>query len=76
LKIAASIANASILINGLTIHSLRGSSIDPNVDSQKVKKRRRNWLNIDYIIFDEISVIGCNMLGNMHLKLQNLKFVS
>jgi hypothetical protein len=75
LKIAAFTANASILINGSTIHSLIGLSIDPIVDSQKVKQTKGNWPNINYLIFDEISMIGCNMLGNMHLKLQKLKSV-
>jgi hypothetical protein len=38
LKIAAFTANASILIDGSTIYSLIGLSIDPNMDSQKIKE--------------------------------------
>jgi hypothetical protein len=70
LKIATFTANASILIDGSTIHLLIGLSIDPNMDSQKIKNTKGDWPNIDYIIFDEISMIGCTMLANMHLKLQ------
>jgi hypothetical protein len=40
------------------------------MDSQKIKNTKGDWPNIDYIIFDEISMIGCTMLANMHLKLQ------
>jgi hypothetical protein len=43
------------------------------MDSQKIKNTKGDWPNIDYIIFDEISMIGCTMLANIHLKLQNLK---
>ena len=43
------------------------------MDSQKIKNSKGNWPNVDYIIFDEISMIGCIMLANIYLKLQNLK---
>jgi divalent metal cation (Fe/Co/Zn/Cd) transporter len=70
LNIAAFIANAFILINRSTIHSLIGLSIDPNMISQKIKNTKDDWPNIDYINFDEISMIGCTVFANIHLKMK------
>ena len=75
LKITAFTARlASLLIDGSPIHLLIGLLIDQNMDSKSIKNISSNWPNIGYLIFDEISMIGCTMLANMHLKLQKLKF--
>jgi hypothetical protein len=31
------------------------------------------WPTIEFIIVDEISMVGCNMFGTTHLKLQKFK---
>jgi hypothetical protein len=60
------------------IHRFINTFIDrfinkPKYGLIKIKYTKGNWPNIDYIIFDKKSMIGCTMLANMHLKLQNLK---
>jgi hypothetical protein len=48
-------------------------SIDSNIDIQELKNINDDWPNIDHLIFDETSMIGCTMLVIMYFKMQNLK---
>ncbi len=74
LRIVAYITNATLLIGGTTIHSLLGFSIDKHAIVSKSNSIINIWTTIDLMIIDEISVVGCNMLAIMHLKLQKLKY--
>jgi hypothetical protein len=73
LGITTYITNAALLIGGTTIHSLLGLSIDKNTIINKSKTISYSWSNIQFMIIDEISMVGCTMLVKMHLKLQKLK---
>jgi predicted ester cyclase len=61
------------LIGGTTIHSLFGLSIDKNIIINKFKTIPNSWSNIQFMIVDEISMVGYMMFDTMHLKLQKLK---
>jgi hypothetical protein len=61
------------LIGGTTIHSLLGLSIDKNTIINKSKTILDSWSNIQFMIVDEISMVGYMMLATMHLRLQKLK---
>jgi hypothetical protein len=65
--------NVISLIGGTTIHSLLGLSIDKNTIINKSKTIPSSWSDIQFMIVDEISMVGCTMLVTMHLKLQKLK---
>jgi len=58
------------LIGGTIIHSLLSSSIDKITIINKSKTIVDNWSNIQFMIIDEITMLGCTMLATMHLKLQ------
>jgi hypothetical protein len=73
LHIITYIANFTLLIGGTTIHSLLGLSIDKNIIINKSKTILDSWSNIQFMIVDEISMVGCTMLVKMHLRLQKLK---
>jgi len=73
LEIATFTTSASLSINDSTIHSLIGLSINQNVDTKIVKNSTGNWAHIEYLIFDEIFMIGCIMLADIHLKMQKLR---
>jgi hypothetical protein len=60
------------LIGGTTIHSLLGISIDKNTIINKSKTILDSWSNIQFMITNEISIVGCTMLATMPLKLQKL----
>jgi hypothetical protein len=70
LRIVAYNANAALLVGGTTIHSLLGLSIDKHAIVSKFSSIINIWLIIDFTIIDEISMVNCNMLDGMHLKLQ------
>jgi hypothetical protein len=63
LYIDAYITSATMLINGSTIHSIIGflvnNLMNPNV--------------YDYLFMYEVSMVGCNMVVVIHLKLKNVK---
>ncbi len=65
--------NVVLLIGGTTIHSLLGLSMDKNIIINKSKTMPNSWSNIQFMIVDEISMVGYAMLNTMHLKLQKLK---
>jgi hypothetical protein len=66
--------NVTLLTNGTTIHSLLGLSIDKQKIINKPYSIINIWPNIQFIIIDEISMVGCILLfGTIHLKLQKLK---
>jgi hypothetical protein len=60
-------------INRSTIHALLGLSIDKHVNVNKPTSIMDIWLEIQFIIIDKISIIGCTLLVTMHLKLQKIK---
>ncbi len=63
LNIDAYITSATMLINGSTIHSIIGllvhNLINPHV--------------YDHLIMYEVSMVGCNIVVDIHLKLEMLK---
>jgi hypothetical protein len=73
LRITTYTTNVVLLIGGTTIHSLLGLSIDKNTIINKSKTISDSWSNIQFMIIDEISMVGCTILARMHLKLQKLK---
>jgi hypothetical protein len=62
-----------LLVGGIIIHSLLSLSIDKNVIVSKLNSIVDIWPTIKYMIIDEISMVSCNMLVTMHLKLQKKK---
>ncbi len=70
LRIVAYNANATLLVGGTTIHSLLGLSIDKHAIVSKSSSIINIWLTVNFMIIDEISMVNCNMLDRMHLKLQ------
>jgi hypothetical protein len=70
LCIVAYNANAALLVVGTTIHSLLGLSVDKHAIVSKSNSIINVWPTIDFMIIDEISMVNCNMLDRMHLKLQ------
>jgi hypothetical protein len=61
------------LIGGTTIHSLLGFSIDKNIIINKSKTILDSWSDIQFMIVNEILMVGYMMLNTMHLKLQKMK---
>jgi hypothetical protein len=55
------------------IHSLLGLSIDKHTIISKYNSIINIWPNIQLIIIDKISMVGCALLATIHLKLQKLK---
>jgi hypothetical protein len=74
LKVATYTRNATLLINGTTIHSLLGLLINKHTTISKCNSPINIWPNIKFIIIEEISMVGCTLLATIHLKLQKLKF--
>jgi hypothetical protein len=66
LCIVAYIANATLLVGGTTIHSPVGLSTDKHAIVSKSNSIIEIWLTIDFMIINEISMAGCNMLATMH----------
>lgn len=50
-----------------------GLSINKSINSHKIKLSFTNWKNINHLIIDETSMVGCNMFIDIDLKLQTLK---
>jgi len=73
LHITIYITNATLLIGETIIHSLIGLSIDKNTIINKSKTIPNSWFNIQFMIVNEISMVGCTMLVTMLLNLQKLK---
>jgi hypothetical protein len=69
LRITTYITNVTLLIGG----TILGLLIDKNTIINKSKTIPNSWSDIQFMIVDEISMVGCMMLITMHLKLQNLK---
>jgi hypothetical protein len=69
LCITTYIANFVLLIGETTIHSLFNLSIDINITINKSKTIPDRWSNIQFMIVDEISMVGYMMFPIMHLKL-------
>jgi hypothetical protein len=62
LHITIYITNDILLIGETTIHSLLGLSISKNTIINKSKTIPNSWFNIQFMIVDEISMVGCTML--------------
>jgi hypothetical protein len=73
LRVIAYTANATSLINGTMINSLLGLSISKHTTISKPNSIINIWPNIQFIIINEISMVGCTLLVTIHLKLQKLK---
>jgi len=73
LKVVTYTTNATLLINGTTIHYLLGLLINKHTSIRKINSIISIWLNIQFIIINEISMVGCTLLATIHLKLQKLK---
>jgi predicted cupin superfamily sugar epimerase len=71
LCITTYIANVVLLIDGTIVHSLLGLSIAKNLIISKIIPD--SWYDIQFMIVDEISMVGCTMLVTMHLKSQKLQ---
>jgi hypothetical protein len=72
-RVATCTTNATLLLNGTMIHSLLGLSIDKHTIISKYNSIINIWPNIQLIIIDKISMVGCALLATIHLKLQKLK---
>jgi len=70
LRIITCTANATLLIGETTIHYLLGLLINKH-DIVRPNLITNICPTIEFIIVDEISMVVCNMLFTMHLKLQN-----
>jgi hypothetical protein len=72
LRVVAYNANATLLMNGTTIHSLLRLSINKHTTISKPNSIINIWPNLQFIIINEISMVGCTLLVTIHLKLQKL----
>ncbi len=70
LRVTTYIANATLLINGAMIHFLLGLLIDKHTTTSKPNSIINIGPNIQFIIIDELSMVGCTLLATTHLKLQ------
>jgi hypothetical protein len=62
-----------LLVGGTTIHSILGLSINIHAIISKPNLVTNIWPIVEFIIVDEISMVGYDMLTTMHLKLQKNK---
>jgi hypothetical protein len=65
--------NVALLVGGTIIHFLLSLFIDKHVIVSKPNLVTNIWPTIEFIIVDEISMVGCNMFATTHLKLQKFK---
>jgi len=68
IRVATYIAHATLLINGTTIHSLLGLSINKHTTISKHNSNINIWSNIQFIIINKISMVGCTLLATIHFK--------
>jgi hypothetical protein len=75
LVITATTGTAAFKINGTTLHSGVGIRVEKgDRGGQKVTEERRNaWINRQYLIVDEVSMMDCNVLSRLHTQLTLLK---
>jgi hypothetical protein len=71
LCITTYIANITLLIGGTIIHSLLGLSIAKNIIINKIILN--SWYDVQFMIVNEISMVGCTMFVTMHLKSEKLQ---
>jgi len=69
LHIVTYIANCNI-VNETTIHFILGLSINKHAIISKPNLVTNIWPTIEFIIVDEISMVGYDILTTMNLKLQ------
>ncbi len=65
-------ANVTLFIKGTIIHYLLRFSIDKHININKFNTIIDIWPNIQFIIIDKISQVGCILLFTIHVKLQKL----
>lgn len=68
--VAAPTGAAAIIIGGHTIHSLTLLPDGPGRDLQELCKI---WKDVDYLILDEVSMIGARFLSQLHSRLLRAK---
>ena len=68
--VAAPTGAAAILIGGHTIHSL---TLLPDVPGKNLQELCDIWDNVDYLILDEVSMIGASFMSMLNLRLQRAK---
>jgi len=75
LVITATTGTAAYKINGTTLHSGVGIRVEKgDRGGQKVTEDRRTaWINRQYLIVDEVSMMDCNVLSRLHTQLSLLK---
>lgn len=66
------IANATLFIKGTIIHYLLRFSIDKHININKFNTIINILPNIQFIVIDKISMVGCILLFTIHVKLQKL----
>jgi hypothetical protein len=54
-------------------HSLLGLLIDKHNTISKPNSIIKIWPNIQFIIIDELSMVGCTLLATIHSKLEKIK---
>ena len=68
--VAAPTGAAAILIGGHTIHSL---TLLPGGNRKDLQELYNIWKGVDYLILDEISMIGARFLSQLNARLQRAK---
>ena len=68
--VAAPTGAAAILIGGHTIHSL---TLLPDSPGKNLQELCKIWRDVDYLILDEVSMIGASFLSMLNARLQRAK---
>ena len=68
--VAAPTGAAAILIGGHTIHSL---TLLPDAPGKNLQELCEIWKNVDYLVLDEVSMIGATFLSMLNARLQRAK---
>ena len=68
--VAAPTGAAAILIGGYTIHSL---TLLPDTPGKNLQELCDTWENVDYLILDEVSMIGASFMSMLNARLQRAK---
>ena len=69
-RVAAPTGAAAILIGGQTIHSL---ALLPDSAGKDLQELSKIWHGVDYLILDEISMVGAKFLSQLSARLQRAR---